>query len=67
MTSPSAVVVNSSVLVCHSPTSAVVGFVPIKVSSDTGMSFTDHSIDFQYFSPIVLTSMVPTQGSALGG
>ena len=65
--SPSAVVVNSSVLVCHSPVSNEVGFVPIRVSVDTGVTYTDHSIDFQYFSSTVLTSIAPTQGSSLGG
>lgn len=65
--SPSTVVVNSSVLVCLSPVSSSIGFVRIKVSTDTGVTFTDHSLDFQYIGSIVLTSMVPTQGSALGG
>ncbi len=65
--SPSTVVVNSSVLICHSPSSSSVGFVRIKVSIDTGVTFTDHSLDFQYIASIVLTSMAPTQGSALGG
>jgi hypothetical protein len=65
--SPSAVVVNSSILVCHSPVSTAVGFVPIRVSVDTGVTYTDHSIDFQYFGSIVLTSIAPTQGSSLGG
>lgn len=65
--SPSAVVVNSSVLVCHSPVWNSVGFVPVKVSTDTGVTFTDHSLDFQYFGAIVLSSLAPTQGSILGG
>jgi hypothetical protein len=65
--SPSAVVINSSALVCHSPMSTFAGFVPIKVSIDTGVTFTDHSLDFHYFGSIVLTGMEPTQGSALGG
>jgi hypothetical protein len=65
--SPSSVVINSTALVCHSPVSTFVGFVPIKVSIDTGVTFTDHSLDFQYFGSIVLTSMEPSQGSALGG
>ena len=65
--SPSAAVINSSALVCHSPVSAVVGFVPIMISTDTGVTFTDHSLDFLYFGSIVLTSIEPTQGSALGG
>ncbi len=67
MSSPSAVVINSSVLICHSPISTSIGFVPMRVSSDTGVTFTDHSLDFYYFGAIVLTSMSPTQGSALGG
>ena len=65
--SSSAIVVNSSTLVCHSPVSNTVGFVPVKVSTDTGVTFTDHSLDFQYFGAIVLSSLAPTQGSALGG
>ena len=65
--SPSAIVVNSSVLVCHSPVWNSVGFVPVKVSTDTGVTFTDHSLDFQYFGAIVLSSLAPTQGSILGG
>jgi hypothetical protein len=65
--SPSVVVVNSSVLVCFSPSSTNVGIAKVKVSTDTGVTFTDHSLDFLYFGSIVLTGMVPTQGSILGG
>jgi hypothetical protein len=65
--SHSAVVINSSALVCHSPVSTILGFVPIKVSIDSGVTYTDHSLDFQYFGSVSLTSLEPNQGSALGG
>ena len=65
--SPSAIVVNSSVLVCHSPVWNSVGFVPVKISTDTGVTFTDHSLDIQYFGDIVLSGLAQTQGYILVG